>query len=657
MKKQLYKTPFFLICLFLVSSTKADDAVYVEPGSLRLSHELIFENTLNRTVPGWRVSDTGVNKSFLKDPTSNSPWKAGWGQSLLTEVATRITPDFFGRVLFHGQLEYADRFWRPVNIEHRNDISDRHIFVKQAEARLDKDNWYIRGYEGVGHGDWYEQGDFFRLYAASYPDDNYLGGSGFFGSYPESYNQDFYQNISKRRIPRGFEGGAQFFGLETAAAYGRELQWGFSEGVFGRISLPLNTSKFTFVYQNQDVPTPFDDPDERNMAYSLSWYFPSDKGFNLQVGALYNPFRVGKTYLVSDKTSFGSGLGGSATQVSQKKSKKEDALAEKIRWESSFPVKNMVFDYNAEATHAGILAGNKNQIDLGFATNFVKTLRGSFSYTYRKPIEGPIPFLYQGTPNNIGAVLANPRGPESPFTVNWDNREAVFLTSTLVLDPTPGTSLFKYGSNDFSSWNISKDEDAFFILGFQHILSDYRTTTDRQYYYDEGGHIVWESAGRSGAWATKHPLHEFKVLLTGKIQQRRWFVGFAGGQSPAISGLAYTDNASTTKPLSEYYSFETSLDTKRMTTWAHFGSSVWGPERNTHRFFGLIYDRLFGGGVSYKLSLNTNIKISYLGARQDDSLFNNSDLGSFDEIRTLFTHRFGFLFQFENPSQPGYQAR
>ncbi len=88
-----------------------------------------------------------------------------------------------------------------------------------------------------------------------------------------------------------------------------------------------------------------------------------------------------------------------------------------------------------------------------------------------------------------------------------------------------------------------------------------------------------------------------------------------------------------------------------------FGTGIWGPERNTHPFFGFAFDKIFGVGMTYHLTTNTSVDLNYLGVRQHDNTFIAPNLGSYDEIRTVFSHRFGFLFQFQESSKPGYQAR
>ena len=634
----------------------ADDS-YVEPGTLRLSHEVVLENVMHRVYPGWRVENGPLEKTYSKTGSNNTPWRSEWGQSLLTEAATRITPDMFGRVLFEAQGDYADRFWTPNNIEHHIDNKDRHVFLRQAEARIDKDEWFVHGFKGVGHGDWAAQGDFFGLYPSAYPDADYLRESGYFGIYPENFKQDLFLNHSKEHAPRGFEGGLHLMGLDFGAAYGNELAWGYDRGGYGRVSAPIGTSKLTFVYKDEDVPYSLPpDTDERNRAYALSWRAPFEQGHLFEAGVKYQPFRLNRAYQSVSDADGGGGLQGSSFNFSNKTTGKSDALAERVRYEHHAAMLDRVVVLSADVTHAGVLAGNKDELELRIGSDLAPSLRGSVQYTYRRPLEGPVPFLFEGTPQNMGAVVANPRGPDAPFTVNWDNREAVFLTTTLVMDPTPGTSLFVYKPDTLQLWNVNKREDAPVSVALQHRMSDYRTATDRLHYYDENGNIVFEPAAHSGAWATNHPLNEFRVLLVGRPKKIGWEFGFAGGESPALSSLAYSNDTRVNKPITHYYSFEGKLDTWPFVIWGHYGSGVWGPELY-NRLFGASFDRLWGVGLSYKITVNTTVDISYLAARQDDNMFVAPSLGAYDEIRTLFSHRFGFLFQFEDASRPGYKAR
>jgi opacity protein-like surface antigen len=554
-----------------------------------------------------------------------------------TEVATRVGDDIFGRVLFDAQGDYANRYWRPINISHNADTNDHVLILRQLEGKIKKENWYVNGYAGVGHGDWYGQGDFFRLYPESFPDSSYVGSSGYFGVYPDNWNEDQYLNISRRNVPRGFEAGADVHQFNATVAYGDEIAWGVNQSGYARVGMPFSQNRLTFVAKSEDISEDILNKNARRQAYALSWDQPFESGHRLGVGVLYQPYRDGERYL-SIKN------GGS---ISSKTAKESDGFGEKVRFDYKPVIGERLFITAIEVQHLGILAGNKEQLDLLLGTNLTSSFHFDTQYMYRRPVEDPIPFRYEGTPSNIGNVVSNPRGPESPFTVDWTNREAVSLLTTFWYDPTTDTNFFLYDPHRLEGWNVNKKENAGFSVALQHRMTDYRSTTDRQTYFDERGELHWESAAHSGAWPSDGFLHEFRILGRGKTRSCGWMLGVAGGQSPAMSGLAYSNDPSQEKPITEYISFEGRLELARTAFWAHYGSGVWGPEVNIHPFFGLAFDRLFGAGVSYNITTNTTWDIGYLAARQDDSLFVAPDLGSYDEIRTVLSHRFGFQLQFE----------
>lgn len=650
-----------MVPVFMGTVRAADDSVstnYVEPGTVRFSHDLRLENLMHRTAKGWKERDSGIDKFYSNvGGTEGDTWKAGWGASLLTEVATRVTPDIFGRVLFELQGDYADRYWRPNNIGHYMDNNERIAFVREAQARVDRETWYLNTFAGVGHDSWEGKGDFFGLYPAAYPDDDYLRHSGYFGIYPENFKQNLFMNISHRRVPRGSEFGVMPGPFDADVAYGDEMTWGYGESGYARLGVPLRSAKLTFVYKDEDVPYTLEKIfAERDRAYALSLEVPSEEGHNLEMGVKYEPFRVGDRYLVDREVGSGEGLLGSSHAIDEKKVRKKDGLAGRLRLERHSEIKEHPFVWILDLTRAGVVAGNKEQVDFSLGTDIVPTFHGNVQYVYRRPVEGPIPFLYEGTPNNIGNIAASPRGPESPFFVNWDNREAVFLITTLVFDPTPGSQMFLHKPDVLQMWNVNPQEASSFDIAFQHRMSDYRTTTDRQYYRNSAGDIVFEPPAHSGAWATQRPLHEYRLLFYGKQPEWNWTLGLAAGESPAMSGLAYSLDTVKIKPITEYYSFEGKIERWPFAVWAHYGSGVWGPEPYQH-FLGETYDRLWGLGASYKITVNTTVDVSYIGARQDDNLFVAPDLGSFDEIRTVFSHRFGFLFQVTDPVSSGYKAR
>lgn len=297
------------------------DLNYVEPGSLRLSHTLSLEGVFNKLQKGWGVTPGTENKSskkFSKVDDKENPWKSEWGMRLLSEVATRVTPDIFGRALIEWQGAYADRLWRPLNTHHNIDVDGDNWIFREAEGRIDKDHWYLHGFSGTERPSWEAQGDFFQLYPENYPIRDYLGSSAYFGVYPKNWREDQYRNISRRAVARGGELGGNYAGIDGAVAYGDELSWGFRESAYARLRVPLKTTKLSFVYKNEDDPTNIFNPDDRNRAFALSWAVPFEAGHLIDVGVFYNPYRVGEIYEVARETSPGQGIQGSNVNILEK---------------------------------------------------------------------------------------------------------------------------------------------------------------------------------------------------------------------------------------------------------------------------------------------------------------------------------------------------
>lgn len=224
---------FIFALLFSFPRLSFADDYYVEPGSLRLSHKLTLEGLSHKLSPGWTVSESPTDKRDKVFQKTNSdkqqPSEQEWGAKLLTEAAVRPWQDIYARILFDLQGQYADRYWRPLNIDHESDIKSDPLIVRQYEIRVDQPAWYAHAFSGVGHGSWVDKGDLFRLYPEAHPESDYLGSSGLFGFYPDDWKQDFFMNISGRRVPTGFTAGANAMGLDAEVAYGKELGWGFND--------------------------------------------------------------------------------------------------------------------------------------------------------------------------------------------------------------------------------------------------------------------------------------------------------------------------------------------------------------------------------------------------------------------------------------------
>jgi hypothetical protein len=121
----------------------------------------------------------------------------------------------------------------------------------------------------------------------------------------------------------------------------------------------------------------------------------------------------------------------------------------------------------------------------------------------------------------------------------------------------------------------------------------------------------------------------------------------------AGSGVGYSTSTAGNKPVTDYFSFEWRLDKWPFGIWGNYGTGVWGAQENIDPFFGHAYDRIYGLGLTYNITRNTTWDINYIATRAYEDKFLASDLGSYDEIRTVFSHRFGYIFQFKDTGKLG----
>lgn len=560
---------------------------FLEPGTLRYTGDIRLEGVFQAPRPGWYVNDDGLNKTWTKIGHNERPWKTEWGSVWLNEFAAQFTPDIAARMEVEVQGDYADRYWRPINANHRADENGEHVFIREAEGHIKKESWYLEGFSSVGRPSWKGKGDLFELYPESWNMGDYLGLSSSFGMYPESWQQDTFFNISGDHVPRGGELGGTWNGMSAVVAYGSELSWRFQDSFFGRLNIPFRETTFTMMYQDEDAPY-VDDPDQRDQAGAISWEIPFGGSHIFDAGVLYRPFRSGEQYTVSRRTTSGGGLLGSDYNLEQKTAQNEDGLGARARFLVHQDFFDHPVDYAVDWSYLGLLAGNKHEIKVDGGSFITQLFRADMRFTYRRPLEGPVPLLYEGTPNNMGAVVSQPRGPESPFTVGWDNREATLFLTTFQLNPSDYSTMFLWDPHRLERWNLKTKDQAEYGLAAQYKLSDYHTATDRQWYINEYGDVAWEPAASPGAPATRHPIHEYRIL--GTVQKGEWagLLGFAGGEMLAPSGVPI-------KPITDYFSIEAEISHWPLVFRGHYGSGIWGPEP-FQQFFGESFDRLFGGG-------------------------------------------------------------
>jgi len=605
-----------LIGFIILISSSASFSQSIQNSRINLDAELKYEFITNKLEEGWIVEDKGLNKIFTASSTAKSPgWENSGGAILLFNIGAFPSENFSASAGFEAISGYADRLWMPINEQHRLYNDGQNIKWIKGDAKYSTEKWYLRYFKGVGHYHWAYEGDMFNLY-------------------PEQFETERYLRVSGRAVPDGFEGNinAGRYGNLTVVG-GQEIVWGYKNGIYAKYNFRFSKFENAVIYKNEIIP--YGEPDERLSAGEISTKFNIAYNIPFQIGLLYQPFRLGWDYQYTE---------GNSTKLHTAKTEQKDAIATKfILTTHPYPA---VDELSFECGYFGLVAGNKYEIIVKSHRPLIEYLLGAIEYTYRKPLIGPLPFIYEGTPENMGPALINPRGPESPFWVNWSNREASILSLIFTFDPTPATWFYKYQPNILDEWNLNPNEDASLSFALKLSLEHYPTTTDRMFYYDESGNVIWEPYYMPGAWATKDYLSNFSLIAKLKFPRYRIVLNFSGGDSLATSSLAYTDRTNKEKPLTSFFSGSLSLIRGPWNGRISYGQNVWGPEE-WHRHFGETVDRLYQVGLARAFGEYFNLSIDYTALREVDEKYYAPELGSYDEIKLLASMKFSSTLVFK----------
>lgn len=598
-----------IFCLVVSANSSPKSAITV-------GGELKYEFITNKLEKGWSTSNVGLNKNFhYSQPVSTTTtpdWLNSAGTILLLKLAVFPAANFSANADLEIINNYADRLWMPVNDEHRLYQENKSVRWVKGEAKYLQENWYLKYFKGVGHYHWGDEGDMFNLY-------------------PEQYETERYLRVSGRAVPEGFEGYCNTgrWGNLTVIA-GPELVWGYRDAIYTKYNFKISRFDNTIIYKNEIIP--YGEPNERLSATQLSTKFNLSRNFFLQIGLLYQPFRLGWNYQYTEENS---------TTLKNDTIQQKDAIATKLKLTTNpYPVLN---ELSLEYGYSGLVAGNKTEISVKANRTLTKYLTGALEYTYRQPLLGPLPFIYEGTEDTPGAVLINPRGPESPFWVNWSNRQASLLSFIFTFDPTPATWFYKYQPNKLEEWNLNPDEDAAVAFSLKYSLEYYPTTTDRMFYYDESGNVVWEPYYHSGAWATKDYLNTLSLIGKLKLPGYRILLSFSSGESLAGSSLAYTELTSREKPLTRFLQSSVSLVSGPWSGKILYGQNVWGPEE-WQRTFGETIDRLYQLSIARTFGDTFKLSADYTSTRETDNKYYAPEIGSYDEIRIMGILKFDATF-------------
>ncbi|MFN3966999.1 MAG: hypothetical protein ACK4JE_04820 [Endomicrobiia bacterium] len=585
--------------------------------------ELKYDWLTHKLLSGWSVTDKGLNKefSFSQSVSTSAGWNSFGGATLLVDLDLHPSENFSLLAGFKAISNYADRLWLPINDEHRLYNEKKYFRWMKCEAKYQTEYWYLKYFRGLAHYHWGYEGDMFNLY-------------------PEQVEPERYLRVSGRAVPEGFEGNIKSKLGNLTIVAGPEIRWGYKDSIYAKYNFRINRFDSAIIYKNEIIP--YGEPNERLTATQLSTKFNVVRNISLQTGLLYQPFRLNREYQYVSEVHEGEGIAGSKYLLHKGITETKDAIATKFNLTTQpYPIVN---EFSIEYTYCGLVAGNKQEILLKTSRPLAKYLTGAIEYKYCKPLLGPLPLVYEGTEENMGPAVINPRGPENPFWVNWlytdwDNREQSIVSVVFTFDPTPATWFYKYQPNKLEEWNLNPEEDASLAFGLGYTISYYPTTTDRMYYYDEQGKVVWEPYYHTGAWATKSPVNTFTLLSKLKLYKWRILINISGGESLATRSLAYTTLTNKEKSMTTYFSCNLSLIHWPWSGKILYGQNVWGPEE-WHRHFGETIDRLYNLSLSRTFGKNFALSLDYVGTREIDNKYYAPELGSFDEIKITVSLKF-----------------
>ncbi len=610
-----------LFTLIAVPSLYPQEIPDPDIGTVSIGGRLQLDYFSHRLGQGWNTVKSGyknINNVFTYNElaTSAPGWENSAGQTLFLDVGYRPTGNFRADIGFEVINEYADRYWMPINIEHRMKLDEKKFLWTRGDMEFLDDKWNAKYFRGKHSYDWDYTADMFNVL-------------------PEQYEVEKYMRISGRVVPEGYQLQAKGGMGDLTLLYGPEVIWGLRHGVYGNYSFNAFGVRSSIIFADQIIS--YGDPDERVKAFEYSAAF-NILNVPVQTGLLYRPFRMNKEYLYAEKVEQGTGLMGSSFLKKSGTTASNDAFgySTKIMLRPEPLFKEAILRY----TYEGLVSGNKTEYALQCNRTISRSFYGTIETAYRKPLMGNIPLVLEGTPANPGPALFEPRGADSPFRVDFDNREASLFSFTLTYDPTPVSWFYRYSPNIPEEWNLNPRENAPYAFALRYDMTKYYTATDHLYYYNENGEVVWESSLLPGAWATDGYIGAVRFI--GRYLFGKWAVllNIGTGDSLATSGLAYTTEEDKEKPVTNFLDCGVSLSNGIYSAKLRYGKDIWGPEE-WHRSFGETFDNLYQLQVSRSIGGYITTGAHYTRTQESDKKYFAPELGDYEEINYFVSLSFG----------------
>ncbi len=644
---------FAALLTLAANSTYAADNLKVK--SLRIDGNLTFEVWSHKLQPGWSVSPSKLAKLYANDQVSEDKWHYFAGQTLNVDFSYRPSKNWTMMLGILAIGNYADRFYIPINDEHRLKYNNEKFKWTRGELVYKGDRFQNSFNGGIGHYHWENEGDMFQLYTEQF----------------DVYN---YRRVSGRQAPRGLDlkYAGDFGKLELV--HGAEVIWGDQTSTYGKYNWRWGYFNNAIIFKNARVFWG-DKPMEHLNAYEFTTKIDMIEPVPIDLGVLYQPFRLGRGFLyVEDSGSNNSYTIPNSTYTINTGSRliqsgttgTGDAVGYKAK--VGFKFIPGIEEVSLGYARLGASAGNKQEYSGGLKKELNAFTNLDFTGIYQKPIYGPLPYLYEGTSADPGPGVIKPRARNDAFWVTMENRQAHIYKLTLNFDPTPSSWLYLWQPNILEEWNMNPKENATFALAFQYLARKYPTTTDRWYYRTRDDDILWEGESDAtkeywdyrphGKWATTQWLHSFNTMIRLiPAPSYKFWVNLKWGQDVATGALAYTLDTDENKPITNFFLGTIWLDKKPYKASATYGKDVWGWEE-WHQRFGGTNDRLYKFSLSRTWenapfnSTDSTIGVEYVGVREKDNLYVYPELGSFDEWRLFFNLHFGALVVFQEEEKP-----
>ncbi|MDR0677027.1 MAG: hypothetical protein LBF97_08350 [Elusimicrobiota bacterium] len=620
---------FQFICFgTILASSIYNEQNYYAKTSLYLNTELDLSFVTNRLNDGW-VKDTDNYLYANNGKSDSTPWDNNFNAKLGVETYLNYNKNIKAMLAFDIYGSEYNSLWRPINDQNKKfNEKAEYISLKKAEINIKDYFYHLRYFKGIPHYHWGYEGDLF-------------------GFYKEQFETQKYLDISERTIPEGIELDYSFNTIgDLKVIYGEPI-WGSQNSVYLKHNYEIGNFSNYFVYKNEKLPWEVKDgKDKYKEAYSLNTKIQNFLPFNLSLGVMYQPFRVGSEYDYIEYTSYGDGVFGSNYIKKIDKAKNSDGLGYAIKLD----YKNFYWlDYvSFESKYLDILAGNKQEYKLSLDKILNRNFIVDFKLNYRKPIMEANPLIYEGTISNLGQPYMTPRGEHSPFWVDNDNREKISGDISLsyfhsTMNPT---LLYNYDIGNVEYWNLNDKDNVDFAVAFNYNIQKFKGATDSQYYFDKDGNVVWETIGTSGLFEPKEPMSIYTLFIKGRYQTLfNYNFYIQTGQSIATGAYPYIKNQFDS--ITDFLDMNFNLNFNKYSLNLKYGKNNWGYE-DWHRAFGITYDNLYKLEISRDFGIFGRFGISYLNVFQNKYKTEIIEIPSFEEIMVKWVYNFERIYILKN---------